>query len=78
MIKKVAMINNLKSGVYVVMDKSLSYDVYKAYIAADQGIFSGKTYSAIWTRDDWRNPTLGRLLFWNVYGNEYTPTSWNP
>lgn len=55
-----------------------SDDGYKAYIAADQGIFSGKTYSAIWTRDDWRNPTLGRLLFWNVYGNEYTPTSWNP
>ena len=55
-----------------------SDDGYKAHIAADQGIFSGKTYSAIWTRDDWRNPTLGRLLFWNVYGNEYTPTSWNP
>lgn len=55
-----------------------SDDGYKAYIAADQGIFSGKTYTAIWTRDDWRNPTLGRLLFWHVYGNEYVPTSWNP
>lgn len=54
-----------------------SDDGYIATVHADQGLFSQKTYSGIWTKNDWRNPTLGRLLFWNVYGNEYTPTSWS-
>lgn len=55
-----------------------SRDGYKATVAASDGLFNKTTYTAIWTKDDWRNPTMGRLMFWEVYGNEYSPTSWNP
>lgn len=56
MIKKVAMINNLKSGVYVVMDKSLSYDVYKAYsfspnILAVADVYKGETVILYYTNN---------------------------
>ena len=55
-----------------------SRDGYKATVSASDGLFNKTTYTGIWTKDDWRNPTMGRLMFWAVYGNEYSPTEWNP
>ena len=58
-------------------NKTGSFDGgYTAVVSADDAIFGKVEYSGIWTRDDWRNQTFGRLMFWEVYGVEYTPTSW--
>lgn len=79
-------LSNGVNGKYTALnhaDGSVTYRYYENDVKVREynvvpgsGQYTVRDY--IWTRDDWRNPTLGRLLFWNVYGNEYTPTSWNP
>ena len=56
MISKIAMINNLKCGVYMSMDKSLSYDVYRAYslspnVLAVADVYEGETVILYYTNN---------------------------
>lgn len=56
MIRKIVMINNLKCGVYMSMDKSLSYDVYRAYslspnVLAVADVYEGETVILYYTNN---------------------------
>lgn len=46
------------------------------YVTTDNTSYAGETFYSGYTTHDWGTVDLGRMMFWKVYGIEYTPTSW--
>lgn len=46
------------------------------YVTTDNNKYAGETFYEGYTTHDWGTSSLGRMMFWKVFGVEYTPTSW--
>lgn len=46
------------------------------YVTSDNKRYAGETFYEGYTTHLWGTGELGRMMFWKVFGVEYTPTSW--
>lgn len=46
------------------------------YVTTNNSSYAGETFYEGYTTHDWGTSSLGRMMFWKVFGVEYTPTSW--
>lgn len=46
------------------------------YVTSNNSSYAGETFYEGYTTHMWGTGELGRMMFWKVFGVEYTPTSW--
>lgn len=51
-------------------------DAKITYVTTDNPAYAGETFYEGYTTHDWGTASLGRMMFWKVFGVEYVPTSW--
>lgn len=51
-------------------------DASITYVTTDSAKYAGQLFYNGYTTHDWGTGDLGRMMFWKVFGVEYTPTSW--